>query len=91
MLKIKNNKKTSKYDLFEYISTPFKLLGSNTFINIPEIIPKTPTIIKKPKFWILTAVAETSYRFIRCNVVIKRGEILPIKEGMQKIKAINLV
>ena len=58
---------------------------------MPDTMPKIPTIIKYPKFWILTAVAETSYLFKRCNVVIKRGEILPIKEGMQNINAINLV
>ena len=39
----------------------------------------------------LTAVAETSYLFIRCKVKINKGEMLPIKEGTQKIKAINLV
>ena len=70
---------------------PLIFRGSKTFISIPDNMPKIPTIIKNPKFCILTAVAETSYLFKRCKVEIKRGEILPIKEGMQKIKAINFV
>ena len=75
----------------EYTRTFPVFCGSKTLSKKPAAVPKIPTIIKKPKFIILTAVPDTIFLFVKCRTGTRSDVRLALAAKMQKITAIASV
>ena len=87
----KNSPKTARYEWFEYTRMLPFCSGANKFSKNPIAVPSNPTIVKKQKFIILTAVPETILRFVKCKTGTKSEVKLALAAKMKNIIAIKSV
>ena len=69
---------------------PIVLCGKRLNKN-PIKVPRIPTMVKKQKFIMLTAVLEINFLFVKCNTGTKRELKLALAASMQKIIATKSV
>ena len=87
----KNKPNTNRYAWFVYVLIPLIFTGSNIFSKKPVAVPRIPTIVKKQKFIILTAVPETIFLFVKCKTGTRIELKLAFAAKIQKTTTIKSV